>query len=391
MKVQEVILKAMSGHLTWLQAADVLRMSPRTLRRLRWRYEQHGYEGLFDRRRKVPSPKRAPFSQVQRVLQLYRTKFEGFNVRHFHELAQAEHGITLSYSFVKKALQQAGLVAKRRPRGKHRLRRPPRACFGEMLHIDGSPHAWLALRPGDKQTLVAVLDDATGKLLYAQLVQAESTQSVMQALWEVFAEHGLPMALYSDRASWAFHTRKAGEPIDKSRLTQVGRALKHLGVEHIAAYSPQARGRSERANRTLQDRLVSELRLRGIRTTDAANRYLREHFIPQYNRRFSRRPTEANSAFLLPKVINYDQVFCHEELRIVGKDNTVVLDSVRLQIPKQPGRRSCENLQVAVRRHLDGRHSVWWGTRELGRYDAKGQIILEANVTKRAVPAHQAA
>ena len=153
MKVQEVILKAMSGHLTWLQAADVLRMSPRTLRRLRWRYEQYGYEGLFDRRRKVPSPKRAPFSQVQRVLRLYRTEFEGFNVRHFHEMAQTEHGITLSYSFVKKALQEAGLVAKRRPRGKHRLRRPPRACFGEMLHIDGSPHAWLALRPGPAHPL----------------------------------------------------------------------------------------------------------------------------------------------------------------------------------------------------------------------------------------------
>jgi transposase len=391
MKVQEVILRALSGHLTWLQAADVLRMSPRSLRRLRWRYEQHGYEGLFDRRRKVPSPKRAPFAEVQQVLQLYRKKFEGFNVRHFHEIAQREHGVTLSYSFVKKALQQAGLVAKRRARGKHRMRRPPRACFGEMLHIDGSPHAWLSLRPGDKQTLIAVLDDATGKLLYAQLVQAESTQTVMQALWEVLDKHGLPMALYSDRASWAFHTRKAGEPIDKSRLTQVGRALKHLGVEHIAAYSPQARGRSERANRTLQDRLVSELRLRGIRTTDAANRYLREHFIAAYNRRFSRRPTEANSAFLLPKQVNYDQVFCHEEQRIVGKDNTVVLEGVRLQIPKQPGRRSCENLQVKVRRHLDGRHSVWWGTRELCRYDAKGQISREVTPTKGAIPSHQAA
>ena len=138
-------------------------------------------------------------------------------------------------------------------------------------------------------------------------------------------------------------------------------------------------------------RLSSDLLVRYANATDAANRYLREHFIAAYNRRFSRRPTEANSAFLLPKVINYDQVFCHEELRIVGKDNTVVLDGVRLQIPKQPGRRSCENLQVKVRRHLDGRHSVWWGTRELGRYDAKGQVIVEGTVTKRAIPAHKAA
>jgi transposase len=373
MKVQEVLLRAMSGQLKWLQAADILGWSPRTLRRWRRRYEQRGYDGLLDRRRGRPSPRRAPLVEVERMLHVYRERYLGFNVRHFHEIARREHRVTLSYSFTRLALQGAGLVKTRRPRGRHFQRREPRACFGELLHLDGSPHAWLALLPTARQTMLTVVDDATSRLLYAQLVEAESTETVMGALGEVFGTHGLPLALYTDRAGWAFVTRPAGGPVDKTRLTQVGRALKRLGVEHIPAYSPQARGRSERMNRTLQDRLVNELRVAGIRTVPAANAYLRTRFQPHHNTTFARPPREAASAFVSLGPVELDQILCHEEERTVAKDNTVVLEGVRLQVAKQPGRATCAGLRVLVRRHLDGTYTIWRGTQRLTQADRSGQ------------------
>ncbi len=373
MKVQEVLLRAMSGQLKWLQAADILGWSPRTLRRWRRRYEQRGYDGLFDRRRGQPSPRRAPLAEVQRLLRLYRERYQGFNVRHFHEIAQREHRVRLSYSFTRVALQGAGLVPKRRPRGRHFQRREPRACVGELLHLDGSPHAWLAWCPAQRQTMLTVVDDATSRLLYAQLVEAETTETVMTALGEVFRTHGLPMALYTDRAGWAFVTRPAGGSVDKSRLTQVGRALKRLGVEHIPAYSPQARGRSERLNRTLQDRLVNELRVAGIDGVKEANAYLGKTFVPQYDQTFARPPRDPACAFVPLGPVDLNQILCHEEERTVAKDNTVVLDGVRLQLPKQPGRATCAGVRVLVRRHLSREHSVWWGTRRLVHAGRSGQ------------------
>ena len=373
MKGQEVLLRAMSGQLKWLQAADILGWSPRTLRRWRGRYAERGYDGLFDRRRGRPSPRRAPLAEVERLLHLYRERYPGFNVRHFHEIARREHRVTLSYSFTRLALQGAGLVRTRRPRGRHFQRREPRACFGELLHVDGSRHAWLALVPTERQTMLAVLDDATKRVLYAQLVEAESTAPVMTAWGAVFHTQGLPMALYTDRASWAFQTPKAGGTVDKTRLTQVGRALKRLGVEHLPAYSPQARGRSERLNRTLQDRLVNELRVAGLRTVAAANAYLRTTFLPHYHAMFTRPPRDAASAFVSLGMVDLEQILCHEEERTVAKDNTVVLDGVRLQRPKQPGRTTCAGLRVLVRRHLEGTHSVWWGTRRLTHQGRSGQ------------------
>lgn len=384
MKMQEVILRAMHGRITWLQAADILRIRPRTMRRWRWRYQTYGYDGLYDRRRKEPSPKRAPVTEVERVLRMYRERYEGFNVRHFHEVVRREHGVWLSYSYVKKALQEAGLVPKRKARGPHRRRRERRACLGEMLHLDGSPHAWLALRPDEKQTLIAVLDDATSRVLYAQLVEAETTEAVMRALSEVIQKYGIPMALYTDRAGWAFVTPKAGQPVDKDKLTQVGRALKRLGIEHIPAYSPQARGRSERLNRTFQDRLVNELRVAGIRTVPAANHYLRDVFLPRYEATFSHPPRDITSAFVPLDSVDLDQILCHEEERCVGKDNTVVLTRVRLQIAKQPGRATCAGLRVLVRRHLDGTHTVWWGSRRMGRYDAHGRPLTQRPIADAA-------
>ena len=293
MKAHEVIMRALDGQLTWIQAAEILGRSPRSIRRLRWRLEQYGYDGLFDRRRRTPSPKRAPVAEVQRLLALYRHRYQGFNVRHFHALARRQHGVRFCYAFVKKALQSAGLVPKHRPRGRHRRRREPRPCFGELLHLDGSRHRWLALVPDQGLTLIAVVDDATKRLLYAELRDGgESVGAIMTALHAVLTRYGLPMALYTDRAHWAVHTPVAGGAPDRRRLTQVGRALARLGIEHILGYSPAARGRSERVNRTLQDRLVNELRLAGITTVPAANRYLRERFLPAFNDEFGRPPAD---------------------------------------------------------------------------------------------------
>jgi hypothetical protein len=313
--------------------------------------------------------------EVARIARLYRDRYAGFNAAHFHEIAQREHAVTYGYTFVKRLLQTAGLLPKRRPRGRHRRRREPRPCFGELLHIDGSPHAWLALRPTERQTLIPVIDDATKCVLYAQLVAAESTATIMAALWSVLVTYGLPQALYTDRASWAFHTPKAGAPVAKHALTQVGRALARLGIEHIPAYSPEARGRSERLNRTFQDRLVNELRVAGITTVAAANRYLHERFLATYAVRFAQPPADPASAFVSLGRVDLAHLLCHEEERTVAPDNTVALEGVRLQIDKQPGRRTCEGLRVLVRRHLDGAHCVWYGARCFGHYDARGRRL----------------
>jgi transposase len=373
MDVQAVILKALSGEIHWFQAADILGMHPRSVRRWRERYEQFGYHGLIDKRYRRPSKRRVPWAEVERVLRLYREQYAGFNVRHFHEIVRREHGVRLSYTSVKLALQTAGLVKKRRPRGRHRRRREPRACFGELLHLDGSVHPWLALVPEQRSCLIAVPDDATNRVLHAALYPSESTHAVMTALSAVFTTYGLPMALYTDRAHWAFHTPRAKGPVDKTRRTQVGRALERLGIEHIPAYSPQARGRSERLNRTLQDRLVNELRIAQITTLDAANAYLSNIFLPQHNATFARPPRDPASAFVPLGATDLDAILCHEEPRVVAPDNTVTMGRQVLQIAPQPGRRT--GLQVIVRRHLDGRYTISRGPSSVATFDATGQPV----------------
>jgi transposase len=376
MKIHEVILRALSGQISWLQAADILGRSPRSIRRMRYKFERSGIEDLFDRRRQIPSPKRAPVAEVERVLRLYRERYAGFNVRHFWRRARADHGVPFCYAFVKRVLQTAGLVPTHRARGRHRQRREPRPCFGELLHLDGSRHRWLALVPEQYLTLIAVVDDATKQLLYAQLSdEGESTAAVMRALRHVLVTWGLPMALYTDRAHWAAHTPVAGGPADRTKLTQVGRALARLGIEHILGYSPQARGRSERMHGTLQGRLVNELRVAGITTVATANRYLRTRFLPDFHAEFRRPPADPAPAFVPLGRLDLEQILCHEDERVVARDNTVRLDGVCLQLAKQPGRRTCAGLRVLVRRHLDLRHSVWLGSRRLGLFDARGRAV----------------
>ena len=389
MKLQEVMLKAISGEIHWFRAAEILGMRPRSLRRWRERYERDGYTGLLDRRTGQPSPRRAPVAEVARILTLYRERYRGFNIRHFHQILRREHAVTLSYSYVKVALQTAGLVKKHRARGRHRLRREPRACFGEMLHLDGSVHAWFALAPDARPCLILVSDDATKRVLHAALYPRESTHAVMTSLAAVLRTEGVPMALYTDRAGWAFYTPKAKGPVDRTRLTQVGRALARLGVEHIPSYSPQARGRSERLNRTFQDRLVNELRVAGIVTPAAANRYLAEQFVPQHNATFARAPRDPASAFVRLGDVDLDPILCHEEERVVARDNTVTFGGRALQIAPQPGRRSCAGLRVLIRQHLDRRYTITRGAHRLGTFRADGQPIdaaapVDAHTDRRA-------
>jgi transposase len=388
MTYQQVIMRALAGTWTWLKAADVLGIHPRSLRRWRARYERDPVLGLLDRRRRRPSHRTAPRAEVQRILQLYRTRYQGFNVRHFYHLARRDHGVTLSYTFVKLALQAAGLVPKARARGRHRRRREPRACFGELLHLDGSDHCWLALCPEQRSTLLTVVDDATKRLLYAQLWPEETTHAVLMALRSVLAGFGVPIALYTDRAGWAFHTPTAGGRVDRTHLTVVGRVLARLGVEHIPSYSPQARGRIERLNRTLQGRLVNELRIAGIRTLEAANAYLRDQFIPDYNRQFTRPPADLASAFVpLSAADDLDQLLAEDGERLVGRDNVVSFEGVALQLAKLPGRRSCAGLRVTVWRHLSGAHTVWRGPQCLGHYDAAGRPLTGPR-PRRPTPRH---
>ncbi len=381
MQIKEVLLRAMNKEYSWLRAAEILGITPRGLRRLRQRMEQFGYQGLVDMRRGRPSPRRTPVAEIERILELYRERYSGFNARHFFAMVRREHGVKLSYSCVKQILQGAGLIKKRRARGRHRRRRERRARFGQMLHLDGSRHAWLALVPEERQTLIQVVDDATSRLLYAQLWSGETTQAVMTAMREVVREHGIPEAFYTDRASWAFDTPKAGGKVDKTHLTQTGEALARLGIEHIPSYSPQARGRSERMNRTLQDRLVNELRAAGVTTPEAANDYLRDRYLPTHNEEFAQEPADPTSAFVELGEVDLDEIFFEEVVRKVAKDNTVGFDAVVLQIDKQPARRTCAGLAVQVRRHLDGGYTVHRGAQLLGAYDAEGHPRSAATAT----------
>lgn len=375
MKVQEIILKAKAGKLSWLQAADILGWSPRRLRRWRARYDKDGSRALVDRRRQTPSARSVSEREMGRVVELYQGKYASMNARHFHETVCREHDVVMSYTKVKTVLQQAGLIGKKKGRGKHRLRRPRRECFGEMIHLDGSLHPWLSLCPDEKQTMIVVVDDATSQILYAKLEPAESTLTVMSALAWVFEKHGICQALYTDRASWAAFTPKAGEAVDKTRPTQLGRALNRLGVEHILAYSPQARGRSERANRTLQDRLVRELKVEGIDHMKAANEYIERVYIPRHNERFARQPADGSSAFVsvTRRQLEDHLRVCDE--RVVAGDNTVSYEGLKLQIQKQPGRSTCKGLKVEVIQTLEGHIEVHWGTRKLGAFSREGMAL----------------
>src|SRR6267154_4966836 len=381
MKVQDVMLQAMAKKITWWQAAEILGISDRHMRRWRERYEREGYNGLMDRRRGKPSRRRVPLAVVEKVLALYREKYFDMNVRHFHEKLGAEHGIELSYTWVKQALQGAGLVARGRKRGVHRKRRPRRPLPGMLLHIDGSRHQWLQ----DERwyDLIVILDDASSEIYYAQLVEEESSLTVMAGLKEVIESKGVFCALYSDRGSHFWLTPKVGGRVDAHRLTQVGRALRELGIQMIPAYSPQARGRSERNFGTWQGRLPQELRLRGIQTLEAANRFLPEHYLGEFNRRFQVQAAERGSAFVPRRRRDLDLIFALQFERTVNRDNTVSFQNLSLQIEPVRWRASLAGCTVMVHQHLDGTHSLTHGPHRLGHYSAQGVALTAGKMAAR--------
>jgi transposase len=365
MKIQEVILKAMAGKLKWWEAAEIIGVTDRTMRRWRERYQEHGYSGLWDHRKRSPSPKRIAVEVLERVLQLYREKYFDFNVQHFHEKLEEEHGIKQSYTWVKTALQEAGLVERRKKRGTHRKRRPRRPLPGMLLHIDASEHAWF--QDERKYELIVILDDATSEIYYAQLVEAESTRSMLSALQEVVKRRGVFCSLYSDRAGHFFVTPKAGEKVDKTRLTQVGRALRELGIRMIPAYSPQARGRSERNFGTWQGRLPQELRMRGITQREKANEFLGQ-YVKEFNTRFSVAAAQRGSAFVALRRKDVDDIFSVQHERVVNQDNTVHLDNRVFQIEKTRWRNTLAGMTVEVHEHLDGSVTIHYGPHRIAEF-----------------------
>jgi transposase len=373
MKLQDVILKAMAKKISWLAAAEIAGVSDRTMRRLRQRYQEFGSTGLFDQRRGRRSIHRIPMQTAELVLGLYRERYFDLSVRHFHEKLAEEHALEISYSWVKQALQGAGLVARGRKRGQHRRRRERRPLPGMLLHIDGSRHRWF--QDGRWYDRIVILEDATGQIYYAQLVQEESTRTVMAALREVIETQGLFCAWYSDRGSPFFVTPKAGGPVDKHRLTQVGRALKELGVQMIPAYSPQARGRSERNFGTWQGRLPQELRLAGISQLEEANGFLRERYIAEFHRKFTVPAAQKGTAFRRCGRTDLDLVFSVQTERVVAQDNPVAVRDRTWQLEKSKFRNTLAGCTVTIHQHWSGRVSIRYGPHLVGHFDAAGRSV----------------
>src|SRR6201996_1290748 len=364
-----------AGELNQIEAGELLGVSERTFRRWCQRYEEDGEAGLLDRRLGRPSAKRVPLDDEKEIERLYRTRYRGFTARHFHEHLVRDHLCRWSYTWTKLFLQSKGLLERAPRRGAHRRKRPRRPLPGMMLHQDGSRHQWLAGQPA--MDLIVTMDDATSEIYSAFLVEEEGTASTFRALMDVFAAHGLPLSLYTDRGSHYFRTAEAGGPVDRDNPTQVGRALAHLGVEHIAAYSPEARGRSERMFRTLQDRLVKELALAEITTVEVANVFIRDVYLPAHNARFAVKAEQNGSAFIAIRGVDLNEILCIQEERQVGNDNTVIFHRLKLQIPPSPLRPHFVKARAKARHYPDGTYAIFHGPRCIGRYDAEGRLSGE--------------
>jgi Winged helix-turn helix len=379
--------------LSCVEAGALLGMSERHFRRLRDAYEAHGAEGIIDRRRGRASGRRAGVDEITWVIEEFRTRYFDFTAKHFHE---AIHGRPMtdgqpfgrSYTWTKSVLQSRGLVTKAPRRSAHRKKRARRPLPGMLMFQDGSSHAWL---PGSPPLdLIVTLDDATSRIVSAFLVEEEGTMSSFVGLKETIAAHGLFSALYTDRGSHYFYTPEAGAPVDKTRLTQVGRALKQLGIEHIPSYSPEARGRMERLFGTLQSRLPPLLRLEGITSIADANRWLAAVYIPQHNARFAVAPAEEGSAFV-PFVGALDDVLCVQAERVVQNDNTVRYEGRVLQIPEQRHRRHFVKANVRVHEYPDGRLALFHGPRRLADYRSDASLVLGLGPEDQVHPTRTAA
>jgi len=379
MRFEEVYNQYRSSRLSCESAAELLGISVSTFYRYRHRYEEAGDEGLADRRIGKFSSRRAPVDEVVKVITLFKTQYHDFTVKHFHEKLEG-HGITRSYTWTKNVLQTAGVVKRAPRRGAHRRKRARRPLPGMMLHQDGSSHEWV---PGRLWDLIVTMDDATSEIYSAFFVDEEGTMSTFRGLYEVISTHGLFCSLYVDRGSHYWHTSLAGGTVDKTNPTQVGRALNQLGIELIPAYSPEARGRSERMFGTLQHRLPQELRLRGITDMEQANRFLKEDYLPEHNRRFVLKPEEKGSAFVAWVGDGLEDILTVQEERTVNNDNTVQYKKLNLQIPADKHRYHYVKARVKVHEYPNHSLAVFHGPRKLAHYDAEG-ALLELKTKARA-------
>lgn len=381
MRFKEIYEKRAYKRLTIEQAADLLGVHERTFRRWSVRYEEEGAEGLADQRLDKVAHNTAPVDEVMALVSLYETHYATWNVSHFYDRYRQHHEGERSYTWVKNQLQAKSVVAKAKKRGAHRRKRPRKPLVGMMLHQDGSTHQWI---PGEYWDLIVTLDDADSRMLSAFFVEEEGTWSSLQGVGEVITTYGLFCSLYVDRGSHYFHTPKAGGKVDKENPTQFGRAMQQLGIDLIAAYSPEARGRSERLFGTLQGRLPQELALRNITTMDAANRFLKDQFIPEFNERFGVEPEESESAFVpyLGAPESLRDILCLHHLRCVNRDNTVSFRSLSLQLPVDPTRRSYFKTQVHIHEYADGSVSIFHGPRRLADYEPDGSLINQQVTTK---------
>lgn len=367
---------------TQQEAAVQLEMSERTFRRYVVRYTEGGMEGLLDRRLGKPSPRRASAEEVEEVAALYRDLYPRRNVRHFYEAYRERHGGVRSYNWVKRCLQEAGAVAKGRRRGPHRELRERKGQEGEMIHQDGSAHMWV---PGQTWDLIVTMDDATGRIYSAFFCAQEGTWSSMRGVREVLLDRGIFASFYSDRGSHYWRTPSAGGKVDKENPTQFGRAMRELGVVMIPGYSPEARGRSERMFKTLQGRLPAELEELGIVDMEEANRYLREVFVPDFNRRFTVEAREEGSAFVPLLGVGLEDILCLKRRRTVGNDNCVRYKGMSLQIPPVGDRAHFVRAKVMVHEYEDGSMGVFHeGKRRLGFYDREGNLVEEAEEMRKA-------
>jgi helix-turn-helix protein len=370
---KEVVVRAIAKELTWIQAAEICGITARQMRRLKKRYERHGYDGLVDGRGGKTRRQRIPVATIERLCQLRREQYAEFSVQHFWEKATEEHHLEISYTWAKLALQAAGLAEKSPGRGKYRRRRERRPLRGMMLHLDGSTHPWLAEQP--LQDLIVVQDDADSRILYAQFVPQEGTLSTFAALTHVLRTAGRFGELYTDRGSHFCYTPVAGAAATTAHQGQVSRALKALGIRQILAYSPQARGRSERTFQTIQGRLPQELRAAGITTYAAANTYLTQTFLPDFNRRFTVTPAEDGTAFVPMIGIDLERLFSVQHERSVYNDSTVSFESLRLQLPRDDQRAHYVRCPVLVHEFPEGTLGISYQGRLLARYARDGQLL----------------
>jgi transposase len=384
---KEVIVQAMAKTITWIQAAWICGITDRHMRRLKERYERWGYDGLVDQRGGRPRRKRIAVETIAKICELKRERYPDFSVQHFWEKLPAEHGIAIGYTWVKLTLQAAGLAEKGRGRGTYRRRRERRPMRGMLVHLDASTHEWIEGLP--MQDLVVALDDADGRILYAQFVPQEGTASTFAALKHILQTCGRFVELYTDRGSHFCHTPSAGQAPTTAHDGQVSRALKVLGIRQILAWSPEARGRSERAFQTIQGRLPQELRVAGIGSYELANEYLRTQFVPDFNRRFTVVPAQKASAFVPLVGVELELLLSTHHRRTVNNDSTVAFETLSLQLPRTVERAHYVRCEVTVHEFPEGRLGVSYQGRLLACYARDGQLLAVGGPSPMRRPARR--